>query len=892
MRNGLFIIFALLILPDKALGQNLRVADSLLFDSNYDRLIQWADNLLAGKLTADMEFSIATRKAEALIRSGKYQDADAYIKIIGKKASTSYQIALIQIASGSLLLNQGLYDQSVTALQDALTLLEKDKKENSADAAVALAYLGNLYRATGKYAQAEEQLTRSLAIRQRLYPEYNEWIAASYNDLGLAFSQSDNDKALAYYEKASAIYKKLHGENHPKTAIAATNIGYLYSRLELFGDAINNYESALKIWEKIHLQPHPTKAFLLFNLGEIYWKLDNSKSAMGYYEKALREYEQSYGTTHPDISAVRNAIGNLYLDDGDYDAALGWYQKSLHANVNDFTGTDLNQNPKLKTFYNGRTLVNTLLYKAQALEARYYGKTIHMKDLELAIKTIQVCDTLIDRLRQHIANESDKLSLGAIATDVYGTAVRLSYEAAEVAVSKKKWYALAFYFAEKSKSAVLLEAITDFNAKSFARIPEELLDEERQLKASIALTAQLLAQKPSGSQEQSLRERAFQLNRTYDAFTRNLEKNFPQYFNLKYNTMSPSIGDLQLRLDNHTAVISYFTDDKRNQLYIFVITKNRYKVISRPISADLNRNVTGLRNGLYFNTEAVYKKAAEQLSRDLIPAGIPGNITDLVIIPTGRLSIIPFETLITGKLKDQKNSIPYLVNRYSIRYEFSASLILQKANHLPAADLSILLCAPVSFSPEQQLNDLPGTELEVREISRLFATRNLKNESFLRHNANENLAKSGRLRDFKYLHFATHGIVDEKSPELSRIFLNTSSEPEDGSLFTGEIYNLEINAELVTLSACQTGLGKISKGEGVIGLSRALAYAGAKNIIVSFWSVADESTAQLMTLFYKAMLEDPGHHYSKSLQKAKLELMKSEKFKSPYYWAPFVLIGF
>lgn len=865
MRNGLFIIFVLSILPDKIAGQNLRVADSLLFDSNYDRLIQWADNELAGKLTGDMEFSVATRKADALIRSGKYQDADVYLKSISGKASTSYQIALVQIASGSLLLNQGLYDQSMAALQDALVRLEKDRKENSADAAVALAYLGNLYRATGKYAQAEEQLTRSLAIRQRLYPEFNEWIAASYNDLGLAYSQSDNDKALAYYEKASAIYKKLHGENHPKTAIATTNIGYLYSRLELFGDAINNYESALKIWEKIYPQPHPSKAFLLFNLGEIYWKLDNSKSAMGYYEKALREYELSYGATHPDIAAVRNAIGNLYLDDYDYDAALGWYQKSLHANVNDFTGTDPNQNPNLKTFYNGRTLVNTLLYKAEALEGRYYGKTIHMKDLELAIKTIQVCDTLIDRLRQHIANESDKLSLGAIAADVYGTAVRLSYEAAEVAVSKKKWYALAFYFAEKSKSAVLLEAITDFNAKSFARIPEELLDEERQLKASIASTAQLLAQKPSESQESTLRERAFQLNRRYDAFTRNLEKNFPQYFNLKYNAMSPSIGDLQLRLDNRTAVISYFTDDKRNQLYIFVITKNRYKVISRPIDKDLNRNVTGLRNGLYFNTEAVYKKAAEKLSRDLIPTAIPGHITDLVIIPTGRLSIIPFETLLTGKLKN--NSIPYLVNRYSIRYEFSASLILQKANQLPATDLSILLCAPVSFGPEQQLSDLPGTELEVNEISGLFATRNLKSESFLRHDANENLAKSGRLKDFKYLHFATHGIVDENSPELSRIFLNTGSGSEDGNLFSGEIYNLEINAELVTLSACQTGLGKISKGEGVIGLSRALVYAGAKNIIVSFWSVADESTAQLMTRFYKVMLEDPGHHYSKSLQR-------------------------
>ena len=145
--------------------------------------------------------------------------------------------------------------------------------------------------------------------------------------------------------------------------------------------------------------------------------------------------------------------------------------------------------------------------------------------------------------------------------------------------------------------------------------------------------------------------------------------------------------------------------------------------------------------------------------------------------------------------------------------------------------------------------------------------------------------------NYSLVHFATHGVVDENSPELSRIFLQSDSESEDGNLFAGEIYNLKLNADLVALSACQTGLGKISKGEGVIGLSRALVYAGAKNIVVSFWSVADESTAKLMTDFYKQLLENPNVNYSEDLRKAKLDLMKGE-YAAPYYWAPFILIGF
>jgi CHAT domain-containing protein len=111
-------------------------------------------------------------------------------------------------------------------------------------------------------------------------------------------------------------------------------------------------------------------------------------------------------------------------------------------------------------------------------------------------------------------------------------------------------------------------------------------------------------------------------------------------------------------------------------------------------------------------------------------------------------------------------------------------------------------------------------------------------------------------------------------------------------LFSGEIYNLELNANLVTLSACQTGLGKISKGEGVIGLSRALVYAGARNIIVSFWSVADESTSELMKNFYRTLLNEKSSNYTSSLREAKLKLIHGDKYSSPYYWAPFILIGY
>ena len=328
-------------------------------------------------------------------------------------------------------------------------------------------------------------------------------------------------------------------------------------------------------------------------------------------------------------------------------------------------------------------------------------------------------------------------------------------------------------------------------------------------------------------------------------------------------------------------------------MYSFVITRKKFTITDTRLLKDYDKYITGLRNGLYFMEVYAFTEASRALHKLLIPKNIPRGINDLVIIPTGRMGIIPFEALLTkdAKVHAQFPELPYLLRKYSVRYEFSAGLALQKKREGSGKISSVMLCAPVSFPEKDNLNDLPGTEAEVNTIDKLFKDKNIKSQVFLNTQANETVIKSGSLKDYSLVHFATHGIVDENSPELSRIYLQNDSEAEDGNLFAGEIYNLEFNADLVALSACQTGLGKISKGEGVIGLSRALVYAGAKSIIVSFWSVADESTAELMTDFYKQLLDNPAANYSTDLRQAKLNLLKG-KYAAPYYWAPFILIGF
>ncbi|NJO00749.1 MAG: CHAT domain-containing protein [Bacteroidia bacterium] len=321
-------------------------------------------------------------------------------------------------------------------------------------------------------------------------------------------------------------------------------------------------------------------------------------------------------------------------------------------------------------------------------------------------------------------------------------------------------------------------------------------------------------------------------------------------------------------------------------------------MIDVPKSPDLEKQIVGLRNSMNFQARKSFISSASHLYDQLFPKGISSRVQKLIIIPDGKLGTIPFEVLINKKNipeNEDYRQLPYLLRQTQISYHYSGTLYQQIFQAAPlggSKSQNIFLCAPVIF-PRQNLSALPGTETEVNQIHRLFSEQDFEAHRYLRHEAGEQVVKSEKLKDYQYIHFATHGLVNEASPELSRIFLAPDTlQGEDGSLYVGEIYNLQLSAALVAVSACETGLGKLSQGEGIMGLSRALIYAGAENLLVSLWKVSDQSTSQLLVNFYEQTLRQ--HHspaYGAALRQAKLNLLESPQYAQPYYWAPFILIG-
>ncbi|MDQ3290584.1 MAG: CHAT domain-containing protein, partial [Bacteroidota bacterium] len=366
------------------------------------------------------------------------------------------------------------------------------------------------------------------------------------------------------------------------------------------------------------------------------------------------------------------------------------------------------------------------------------------------------------------------------------------------------------------------------------------------------------------------------------------------------------------------------------------------------------------KEGILLKDQDLYQQVAYKLYKILIPVTLPKSIKSLIIIPSGELTSLPFEALLTQPgSKNLKKSNAYLLNRYNISYAYSAWLLYERLiQENENAPKHLLAMAPV-FADSLEMNEaaivhsdsslkkfnsnnktepltgnkffhfgtskktfrepffrktkpqlsdklertqnsdvlydqdvmpLIASEREVTSIAGLFQSMGADTRVLLYHQASEDQIKSPEASGYNYIHLATHGFVNEKFPELSGLLLSRdNTHQEDGVLYTGEIYNMRLKADLITLSACETGLGKLAQGEGVIGITRALLYAGAKNVIVSLWKVNDRSTADLMVFFYKELLS--GKDKATALQIAKRKLIKQGRYTLPFYWAPFILIG-
>jgi CHAT domain-containing protein len=668
-------------------------------------------------------------------------------------------------------------------------------------------------------------------------------------------------------------------------------------------------------------------------LGDIYRDKGDHEHALKSYGKTLSIRQKILGRQHHDIAENFTKLAGIYLDQGYYDQALNALQNSISANIFNFSYRDPYTNPPRLNILSESRLLASLERKALAFAKRYAAQSKDLQDLKAAVSTYELAIRLMDDMRSGYKAEASKLLLAKSAMDIYDRAIQ-AVLLRHRTLGEPQDLEKAFLFAEKSKGGILLEALSDAQAKQFANIPDSLLERERQLQLDLALydrriiDEQLKGKAADSTKIAQWRQKMFALQRAYETLLQQFEKDYRDYYDLKYQVRTASVKDVQEQiLDERTAIVEYFTG--KDSIFIFALTQNGFRVAPVAKDSSFERQVEWLRSGIVAKDFSRYASAARELHQALLkPVADQIEMENLIIIPDGAISGIPFETLLTATIPTASDpnaysGLPYLATDHTISYAYSATLLLQTLNRKrekPPQDY--LAFAPVFasglpsgtrsadfFSESLALDSarvatrirgyLSASRDEVKGILDIFERRygffekllGKKSRTYFAREANEENIKSPATAGYRYVHFATHGFVNEKNPKLSGLILEQDEHSnEDGILHLGEIYNLSLNADLVVLSACETGLGQIAKGEGIIGLTRGFLYAGAANLLVSLWQVNDETTADLMVNFYGSMLE--GQTKAEALRQAKLNLIQSHpEYAKPYYWAPFILVG-
>lgn len=856
-----------------------------------------------------------------------YEKAFAIVKSLNGEENIKTANVLLNI--GNVYADKGYYDKSIDIQLKALSIQIKNLGEEHQNIASSLNNLGLTYRQLGDYDKALEYMNRGLALRLRLLKVNHPLISSSYNNIGnVLFQIKKYDDAIEMHKKALEIRLINFGEDNQQVAGSYNNIGNSLFRKENYDSAMTMYQKSLSIRKKVLKESHPDFAYSYMNIGSVYSVKKDFANSLKYHNMALALRKVKLGEKHPLTAGDYLNIAEVYFKKEEYDSSLYFCQKSIVSLVSGFDDTTAFNNPELKGISSKEKLFEALSLKAELYFVLSKGSDLNK--IMASLNTYILAAELVDQMRTGYMAEGSRLILSESAGFLLEKAINISLNAYKL-TGKNEHKEKAFYFIEKSKSAVLQTALNESKAKTFANIPEEKLEKEKELKAQLSFyETELLNEQNKKQNFDSLKiydyqQKLFSYNYQYEELIKELESEYPSYFYLKYQVRPKTISEIQSALENNASMLEYFVGD--SSVYIAVISKDNHEVIAVNKPKDFESLIKEFYSSIIKSETSKYISSANQLAELLIEpvASKIKSKAKLVVIPHDALFKVPFEALFTKpqnrKEKDFRR-FNYLIKDFDISYHYSASLFVesQKQNSsnpsknfigfapvFPKENISGYTISTVktfllasnddvvrSVSIDgKNYDELKYSEWEVNSIIDLFNKNKTSsiNTAYFYANAKEDSFKTN-VKDYSIVHIASHSFMNEDQPDISGVIFAQPTDSvlsNDGILYSGETYNLELSADLVVLSSCESGLGKLFRGEGMMALNRGFLYSGASNIVFSLWKIPDKHTSELMVEFYKQMIS--GKTYSESLRKAKLKMINNEITARPRSWGGFLLIG-
>jgi CHAT domain-containing protein len=819
---------------------------------------------------------------------------------------------------GSAYQKLGNYDRALEYCQMALDISIKAFGQVHTNVVANYYTIGNLHGFMFNYPEAIRYIKEGNSVYEQIYgdksdilPTYEAYLGRLYGFIG------EHDAALKSFKQAQSHAEKNLTPNHAYLGIVYNIIGDYYSVNNDQALAQNYFDKAIRIFKSSMGNGSVREADVLGRMGLMNVKSKNFKKAHEHYQFALDIYLSKMGSKNSKVASLYQYIGEAYLEQSDFQKALTQYQKAFESVSTGFKDT-LVSNPTIDQLDNKPMALQIVKKKAFAL-AKASKANHSLNDLKLSLTNYLYAIELIDDISIGYNLESAKVELEKESRSIYSSAIQIAYQL-YLETKDNQFVQDGFLISEKSKSSMLLENIRDREAKTFAGVPDSLIDKERDYKIEIAFIQSLShsAMNKKDTVSMTVHEKdLFAVQQKYDKLKEKLKRNFPSYYHFKFDQEKPSLKSVQRSLSRGGLLVEFFVAD--SAIYKFTISENQHafeEVESgrklTQLMDDYERSLTSTDLILNSRAEAdkLYTTTANALYKTLLESSLKNNktpITKLVIVPDDRLSQFNFGTLLTKpsstEFPDYKN-LDYLSKQYPLSYSYSAMLVAQASTSKTKAKNIFAGYAP-SYSADQFISldsiahpmaqltvrsgnlPLPGAMNEVRQLTKL-----MEGDSWIDKKASETNFKMNA-SEYSVLHLAMHSLLNNENSNLSELLFNHEEDlTNDGFLTISEIYNLKLNASLVVLSACSSGYGKIQKGEGPISLSRAFSYAGCPSVVMSLWKIPDDVTSQLMANFYEQLKN--GKEKDEALRLAQIKLLSETKdplYQHPYFWSGFVVMG-
>ncbi|AEE53207.1 CHAT domain-containing protein [Haliscomenobacter hydrossis] len=812
---------------------------------------------------------------------------------------------------------KGLYKQAIDYNLQGLSILSKYPTEGISIAG-AFTNISNSHGFMGEYDQAINYALQAIEIKLKVQPN-SASLARSYSNLAEWYTAAKQiPKALPYAHKALAIRLNVLGEKHQEVATSFNNFGLMYLELGKFDSAELTLKKAIDLRSKMlpsnHVRIITSKLYYIRCLA----KQNKRIEAMNLIKEVAQQF--IYRTDYLDNEVMTNI--NTLIETYFYIDALPAADSVLTA----FKKT-IDERFSFAGIYSSPLYFNLHEHHGWVLRELYFKD----KDLNLLIRAKNSYEKIDSIYEVNKLEFRHSEYVNYLFEKIANNAKNLAYTFALLYQETKdqQYLGATFKLSEKYRSQLLYDHLEDVNLKRLFRVNPIYLQTEQQLDTGISQVLKEIYQEEWVKQAidpqkiAGYNNRLQALKRQKQALDQQIALEYPEYIKLKSEPSFQDIESIRRSLigQNH-AIIEYIS--LPNSLCVITITQSvihaelikmdeaNYQLFNKlrsgiidfysadePVDSILSSGIQNFIESSYALYQILIKPIESQLHK----------ISKITIIPDGPLVGIPFEVLMEFKpeLFDRFNTHPYLLKKYIINYAYSANIIAAYTQKLPSEKKgnTFLGFAPFFY----------GDTTIVAQNYKVHDRRKAIDLDTLKHSAEEVFnARRGwdgkiyvgahatkgqflQIADkYKIIHLSTHGQANNQKGEFSYLhFARTKDTLDDEKLYAQEIYNLNLNADLVLLSACESRIGEFSIKDGLIGLAHAFSFAGAKSVVSTLWKVKERQTKELLADFYSKIKPDSklpiAMTVGNALHFAKLKMLESPRRSHPYFWAGFIAMG-